>query len=680
MSRASFGENRGVVLPIRLTPSQVRPVAYRVLSKKHGLNLKSDGLTVLTEYLGQKFGVDWRGAKGEKFLDEIAKVWKAQDRGLFLEGAALTLVIKEIISDAKANRTGDSLLANSPIQTITDSVQVSASGSSKGLSWEDHFAVVNCESQPCYRYNFAKKHFDSISSKPDILSSAQSLSQLFSSRYYLTYDRLLRNETFQTPSFQANISGSMSTSRSYTVTFIKNLLGRNNQEFLLFGLIYKGPDGKYWLQDKSGKVRLDIYSHAVAAPGSYYTEGNLVLCDGLYMNEQFVVSTIGPPPAERREKAREIYGYLDFLGVYGRAPHSGLSNRIDRIDRNLEKQLILQERQYPNHRILILGCNIYLDTLRYMDALRKLFIHLQNESDNDQKSLPISIILPGSFISTPFQPNGSSVVYKESFDFFAQLLGEFPKIASFCKFVFVPGDNDPWAATFSSGATPVWPLKPIPGVFTSRVKRASPRAKWASNPCKMTYFSQEFVVVRDDYGSRFRRNSILFKEHDNDTSLDRRDGHNDQDKSQQPQVELDFTEDKEHRSEDDEEDDEIASRQRALDKMVKDNNKPVHALATPYIAPEVAESRKVVRTIIDQGHLSPFALTTRPVAWDYDYTVHLTPLPSMLILADPTTPQFKLTYEGCNVINPGPFLHKSKINWMEYVPSTGHSEPKFIYL
>jgi DNA polymerase epsilon subunit 2 len=95
----------------------------------------------------------------------------------------------------------------------------------------------------------------------------------------------------------------------------------------------------------------------------------------------------------------------------------------------------------------------------------------------------------------------------------AQLLSDFPKIASYCTLIFVPGDNDPWSATFSGGATPVWPLTPVPSLFTTRVKRVAPKSVWASNPSRLAYLMQEIVLVRDDYGDRFRRNCIPFDEY-----------------------------------------------------------------------------------------------------------------------------------------------------------------------
>ena len=84
-------------------------------------------------------------------------------------------------------------------------------------------------------------------------------------------------------------------------------------------------------------------------------------------------------------------------------------------------------------------------------------------------------------------------------------------------------------------------------------------------------------------------------------------------------------------------------------------------------------ARKLVKTILDQGHLSPFALTTRPVLWDYASTLQLYPLPTALVLLDPEAPPFTVTYEGCHVMNPGPVLAPGRTplaRWIEYEASS----------
>ncbi|KAG9305068.1 hypothetical protein G9A89_007708 [Geosiphon pyriformis] len=77
---------------------------------------------------------------------------------------------------------------------------------------------------------------------------------------------------------------------------------------------------------------------------------------------------------------------------------------------------------------------------------------------------------------------------------------------------------------------------------------------------------------------------------------------------------------------------------------------------------------EVIKTLIAQGHLSPFPLSVCPIHWEFDHTLRLYPLPHTLILAD-RGPQFQFTYEDCLTFNPGSFNSGTTHQWMNYYPS-----------
>ena len=61
--------------------------------------------------------------------------------------------------------------------------------------------------------------------------------------------------------------------------------------------------------------------------------------------------------------------------------------------------------------------------------------------------------------------------------------------------------------------------------------------------------------------------------------------------------------------------------------------------------------------MIDQSHLTPFPLQVAPTYWSYDHTLRLYPLPTAVVLCDTSGwGPFKVTYEGCCVINTGSLL------------------------
>lgn len=622
-----------VVLPIQLQPSNLRPLAYRVLSKKHGLNIKSDALKTLADYMGPKFGIDWKSAKSQLLLEEVAKIWKEQERGLFLDAAGLQEVLREIDAlEVKSRPAGagalgqkhhavsiDSMMARRTdtvvdvnesedehsLNKITPSTSVTPPPMMESLDWKEYFRLISAYEQPLFLYNSTSKTYEPLENQDSKLSGStvQANIVLNQGRYHIVKDRVLRNEHFDSGDFNAFASVSVDTNKaSDSITMVKNLLGRNNQRFLLLGMITQ-LEGYWHLQDPSGKIKLNI-DQAEPNGGSYYVPGNMVLCEGIYSPGVFYVNSMAHPPAERRSSTLDAIGNVDFLGI-----HANM-----RIDKELQNKFKQVEKEH-DHKMIILGTDIYLDDLRTLDALDKLFVKLSE----DEESIPITIIFNGSFTSTP-KPSSD---YKQLFDSLASILEKYPVIHGNVSLVFVPGDNDHWQ-------TPLWPKQRIPKVFGSRINRVCRSVQWASNPTRMVYLSQEIVIARDDIGSRFRRHDIRF-----------------------PYLDASKANGQHHEASE-------------IDRLES-------------LSPRVSEARKVVKTVLDQGHLSPFTKSLKPVVWHLDHTLQLSPLPTVLILCDSTSPQFDVTYNGTRCLNPGVFIHKRKLNYIEYSLNTKRAEMKDLY-
>ncbi|PRT53409.1 DNA polymerase epsilon subunit B [Wickerhamiella sorbophila] len=604
-----------VVLPIKLTPSQVRPVAYRIMSKKHGLNLKSAALDVLASFLGNQFGADWRGAKAERFMDDLAKLWKDDDRGVFVDGEPLSRLIANLVNAQLS--------------------QANSETSERRFNFKDYFKVVNAQSQRQISYNHIKKHFElSQGGAPGrVLGPPNALVHIFPTRFHLLSDRIHRNDQFQARSYQNN-------EESFVITKIKNLLGREKQEFFLFGHLLKNED-EWWLLDNSGKIRLEFTPESTYAPGHYFTDGSFVLCYGVPLGDYFQVGTLGPPTVERREQTKDAYGNIDFYGIT-----SSISSRLERIDPDLEEILVAEEQRL-DHRIILLGGDVYLDRRGTLDSLRNVLREIS-------KNPPLILVIPGSFCSKPFQI-GDTSSYREAMNAFANILQGLPDLTSKTKIIMVPGENDPWQAMSSKGGTQVWPLEPIPKLFTGRVERAAPDIVFASNPCRICYLSQEIVISRDNFGQMLRHNSLPSAL---TASLDTTNGHHVEETVVERGEILDLDED--------------MSSQRALMQMQSENDiLPRHVDS---VDSDESEVRKVIATILDQCHLSPFSLSVRPVVWEYDMSLSLIQWPSSLILIDSTTPRFKNTYEGCQVSNPGSFIQNNKGQWLDIKLGRGQSE------
>jgi DNA polymerase epsilon subunit 2 len=297
---------------------------------------------------------------------------------------------------------------------------------------------------------------------------------------------------------------------------------------------------------------------------------------------------------------------------------------------------------------------VNLDNMKTLDALRKVF---STYNDLALSERPQTFILIGNFVQKAIINGGGragSIEYKEYFDSLAVVLSDFPALLQHSTFVFVPGDNDPWASSFSTGAATTIPRQPIPELFTSRIRRAFAAANseldrsqtsepagdalWTSNPARLSWFGpvHDIAIFRDDISGRLRRTAINTRP-DEDESND--------------------------------------AMQETLDEATNDAVSVAPELEQPSgtksngTSPAASMARKLVKTILDQGTMSPFPLQLRPVLWDHASAVQLYPLPTALVLADAEAAPFCMTYEGCHVMNPGRLLPQGDVQavkWIEF--------------
>lgn len=339
---------------------------------------------------------------------------------------------------------------------------------------------------------------------------------------------------------------------------------------MLLGLLSILPTGTLSICDLTGTISLDL-SHAVAIPedSAWFTPGMIVLVDGVYEEEEestgkglggnngvggiiggrFQGFFIGQPPCEKRKATLGVsgpddhtigggFGWIDFLGV-------GSERAVGSRMRKLEQRILRQQRlaqlsssaepdaDAPSCARVVLIGELNLDQPRALQALHKILATYAAEPEG---STPMSFVLMGNFAQHAVMAgggaSGGSVEYKEYFDALASVLSDFPTLLQSSTFVFVPGDNDGWASSFGGGAAVPLPRKPVPDIFTSRVRRAFATANaevggggaeaggkgtgeaiWTSNPARLSVFgpAHEIVVFRDDMSARLRRTAVRLK-------------------------------------------------------------------------------------------------------------------------------------------------------------------------
>ena len=495
-----------------------------------------------------------------------------------------------------------------------------------------------------------------------------------------------------------------------SITPIANLLGRSGSHHLLLGLLIILPAGTLALADLTGSISLDL-QHARPTPenGAYFAPGMMVLVEGAYEDEysvvsmhgaggadddddadeslsapttagalgntggvggtiggKFVATSVAHPPCERRSatlgcaddgatasSAAPAFGWTDFLGLGSeRATGSRMARLASRLLPATSPQTIA------------IAADVHLDEPTTLSALRTLLrAYTPPRASTPQAAethpaWPLAIVLMGNFLSCATLAGalgGGSIEYKEHFDSLAAVLADFAPLLAHTTLIFVPGDHDAWPSAFSSGAAVPLPRKPVPALFTNRVRRVvadanrdvwgtAGRARgkegqvvWTSNPARLTWFGikGEMVLLRDNVAGRLHRTTVRFGMPDDDEDV------------------------------------------QAMDVDGTDSPLPAISRHPPTgvaeLDPDIQTARSITRTLLSQSHLSPFPLSVRPVHWDYGHTLGLYPLPSALVVADIEAPAFAVKYCGCTVMNPGSVddslgrgRREGRARWIEY--------------
>ncbi|KAI9808737.1 MAG: hypothetical protein M1825_003889 [Sarcosagium campestre] len=775
------------VVPITLSVPLLRPLAFRIFTKKHALTLTSSALASLATFIGRHCGKDWQAnGSGESVLDEVAAWWKKSSSDVLVDGE--TVELKNILRNLEGcmdcgllvasrslsrqnsllsrqssslsasfndGQASDKATSGAPRPLLgRDDSQTSLGFSSlavdededhadydmddrggEGLDDEHEEAVddirhwlkyISAFEQPRLTYNVGRKHFERASTPATMFPPPSAKTTLFRNRYNLIYQRLLRNETFQTsalansqaPSLRRSASMVATVQQSYKLTPVANLLGRNGSAHLLLGLLTMMPSGTLAIGDLTGTIALDVrHARSVPEDGAWFCPGMIVLVDGVYEEEQaaggaglgggngvggtiggrFVALTVGGPPCERRDITLGLvgqgpegevtagggFGWTDFLDL-GSEKATGPKMRSV-MDKVLARSKLAggdnDDGVGGRERLVVMG-EVRLDSAKTFDALRKV---LGTYAAEAWETTPMAFVLMGNFTQTAAMAatSNTSADYREGFDALAAALSEFPSLLSRATFFFVPGDNDPWASAFSAGAAVCIPRKPVPDLFASRVKRAFTAANaeakanrtnnvgggggggggeaiFTSNPARLSVFgpAQEIVLFRDDISGRLRRNAIRFRpvqaQRHEAATASTPDGSRGGESKEAETMEMEI----DHAVETAE-----SHRPKQPDEATS---------AVPATTSDTQLSRKLTKTLLDQGHLSPFALSTRPVLWDHGSALQLYPLPTVLVLMDAETPPFAASYEACCVLNPGTLVGRSDARrgdvarWAEY--------------
>lgn len=455
------------------------------------------------------------------------------------------------------------------------------------------------------------------------------------------------------------------------------------------------PAGALSLSDLTGTIPLDIqHARPIPETGAYFAPGMIVLVEGSYEEDAGITSnlggtggiggtiggkflgfSVGHPPCERRtatlggtdevDKSAvngPAFGWTDFLGVGSQRATGSRMNKI-------ASKLLEPEKAHN----IVIASDLHLDVPSTLTALRTLLRAHTPDPTVPHPVYPLAIVFMGNFSSKASLagvPGAGSIEYKEHFDALASVLADFQQLIAHTTLVFVPGDNDAWPSAFLSGAATPLPRKPVPPLFTNRIRRVVAEANrevwgagkakgkegeviWTSNPSRLSWFGVkgEMAVIRDELAGRLQRTSIRFNKPEPEVDDDMPFAPSAQDDGEtQDAMELDVPS--------------------ALAQPAR--NQP------DALDHDTQTARSITRTILSQSHLSPFPLAARPLHWDFAHSLNLYPLPTSLVLADSEAPAFVVKYCGCTVMNPGSLdesggrgRREGKARWVEYDVRTG---------
>lgn len=127
-------------------------------------------------------------------------------------------------------------------------------------------------------------------------------------RYTILWQRTKRHDLFSPP-----VPGTLCTGKKFQLRRIENLLSSSKiDEVVVIGLLTQLTEGKYYIEDPTGVVSLDL-SEAKFHNG-LYCDGCFILAEGSYLDGVLKVAGIGFPPAENAISSRSYFGTLNTWG------------------------------------------------------------------------------------------------------------------------------------------------------------------------------------------------------------------------------------------------------------------------------------------------------------------------------------------------------------------------------
>ncbi|CAH2242217.1 jg25150 [Pararge aegeria aegeria] len=354
--------------------------------------------------------------------------------------------------------------------------------SSSGLEeTETVLNIIDAFNIPKLIYDNERKRFSKdVNAVNHLYPEPKWKAQFLIDRYTIIWQRTIRNKLFA-----KEILSTMESENQFQLRKIEVLQSSSSRvdDVIVLGLLTQLTEGKFYLEDPTGSVLLDMTQTRYHS--GLFTESSFVLAEGYFDDKVLHVMGLVLPPSESRAASLPFFGNLNTFG--------GKSKSLLKNSQNLLK--IEQENE---DGMIIFLSDVWFDNLKVISKLKTLF-----SGYNDFP--PIAIVFLGEFLSCPYGYEHSTQL-KAALNNLSDILYPFTKLRDACKFIFVPGRGDPVAPN-------ILPRPAIPNSITKDIRdKLGDSVIFTSNPCRIQYCTQEIVVIRQDLVTKMCRNSIHFPE------------------------------------------------------------------------------------------------------------------------------------------------------------------------
>lgn len=347
---------------------------------------------------------------------------------------------------------------------------------------------------PSWRFDEARKcwvpgaHGHGSISRPHagVLGFGSDVTWMWANRYSTVKSRLLRNPIFApksialTSSAPGRGSAAPGGADHYPLTPVDALIGSRGRR-CVFGLLVENTDGGWSLEDPKGTVPLDLDNASTTS--GVFTANCLVLAEGLFVDGTFVVSALVMPPAETAQESKDALG--SGVDLFGAAP----------AQRDLPALAYAESQTRANGRHVFVS-DVHLDD---PTVQRRLAVLLEGLA----AAPPHVVVMMGPFTSSPFGSSpGAMAASVAAWETLGKSIANFPELLEETTWIFIPGPGDP-------GPGMALPMPPLPGPIRRAMHASLPGAVFGSNPLRMRWGTQEFVLMRDDTVHRLQRAAVL---------------------------------------------------------------------------------------------------------------------------------------------------------------------------